>query len=147
MDRAHRIGQTRDVHIYRLISSNSIEENMLRKAQKKQALDNMVIGGGDFTTDFLKRLNWNEWMAKENAKSGKSLDDALLAAEDEVDAVALKQSRKENMIQEIDFEVNEAQGVEVDVIEKIGHVEDFMFSTMLRRLHMDTLLQLNDFKV
>jgi len=30
-DRAHRIGQTRDVHIYRFVSESTIEENVLRK--------------------------------------------------------------------------------------------------------------------
>ncbi|KAJ1563351.1 swr1 complex component, partial [Cladochytrium tenue] len=48
-DRAHRIGQTRDVHIYRLISKHTIEENMLRKADEKRRLDSVVIRDGDFT--------------------------------------------------------------------------------------------------
>ena len=34
-DRCHRIGQTRDVSIYRLVSSRTIEENILKKAQHK----------------------------------------------------------------------------------------------------------------
>ena len=34
-DRCHRIGQTRDVAIYRLVSQQTIEENILRKAQHK----------------------------------------------------------------------------------------------------------------
>lgn len=34
-DRCHRIGQTRDVHIYRLISQHTIEENIFKKAQRK----------------------------------------------------------------------------------------------------------------
>jgi hypothetical protein len=47
-DRAHRIGQTRDVHIYRLITEHSIEENILKKAQKKKNLDIMVMDQGKF---------------------------------------------------------------------------------------------------
>merc|ERR1719162_1345949 len=47
-DRAHRIGQTRDVHIYRLITEHSIEENILEKAQKKKNLDIMVMDQGKF---------------------------------------------------------------------------------------------------
>ncbi len=34
-DRCHRIGQTRDVHIYRLISEHTVEENIYKKAMQK----------------------------------------------------------------------------------------------------------------
>ena len=47
-DRAHRIGQTRDVHIYRLITEHSIEENILIKAQQKRNLDLLVMDEGKF---------------------------------------------------------------------------------------------------
>ncbi|KAJ3543948.1 hypothetical protein NM208_g3320 [Fusarium decemcellulare] len=46
-DRCHRIGQTRDVHIYRLISEHTIEANILRKASQKQMLDDVVIQEGE----------------------------------------------------------------------------------------------------
>ena len=42
-DRCHRIGQTRDVHIYRLVSLHTIEENILLKAKQKRDLDHLVI--------------------------------------------------------------------------------------------------------
>ncbi|KAL3922930.1 MAG: hypothetical protein SGILL_001943 [Bacillariaceae sp.] len=47
-DRAHRIGQTRDVHIYRLITEHTIEENILSKAKQKKNLDIMVMDRGKF---------------------------------------------------------------------------------------------------
>jgi superfamily II DNA/RNA helicase len=47
-DRAHRIGQTRDVHIYRLITEHTIEENILLKAKQKRNLDIMVMDQGKF---------------------------------------------------------------------------------------------------
>ena len=53
-DRAHRIGQTRQVHIYRLVSEATVEENILRKANQKRLLDSVVIQSGQFTTDFFK---------------------------------------------------------------------------------------------
>ncbi|KAI0482536.1 SNF2 family N-terminal domain-containing protein [Xylariaceae sp. FL0804] len=55
-DRCHRIGQTRDVHIYRLVSEHTIEANILRKASQKQMLDDVVIQEGGFTTDHLNKL-------------------------------------------------------------------------------------------
>ncbi|KAI1307722.1 SNF2 family N-terminal domain-containing protein [Xylaria venustula] len=56
-DRCHRIGQTRDVHIYRLISEHTIEANILRKASQKQMLDDIVIQEGGFTTDYFNKLS------------------------------------------------------------------------------------------
>lgn len=45
-DRCHRIGQTREVHIYRLISEYTIEENILKKAMQKRVLDQLVTKEG-----------------------------------------------------------------------------------------------------
>jgi len=59
-DRCHRIGQTREVHIYRLISEHTIEENILKKSNQKRQLDEMVITAGSFTTDFFKSLDLSE---------------------------------------------------------------------------------------
>ncbi|KAK5645453.1 hypothetical protein RI129_006753 [Pyrocoelia pectoralis] len=53
-DRCHRIGQTRDVHIYRLVSERTIEENILKKANQKRLLGDMAIEGGNFTTAYFK---------------------------------------------------------------------------------------------
>lgn len=54
-DRCHRIGQTRDVHIYRLISERTVEENILQKARQKRLLGDVAIEGGNFTTAFFKK--------------------------------------------------------------------------------------------
>lgn len=53
-DRCHRIGQTRDVHIYRLVSEKTIEENILKKANQKRLLGDLAIEGGNFTTAYFK---------------------------------------------------------------------------------------------
>jgi E1A-binding protein p400 len=53
-DRCHRIGQTRDVHIYRLISERTIEENILKKANQKRLLGDLAIEGGNFTEAFFR---------------------------------------------------------------------------------------------
>jgi len=47
-DRAHRIGQTREVHIYRLVTKHTIEENILIKAKQKRQLDFLVMDEGNF---------------------------------------------------------------------------------------------------
>jgi ATP-dependent helicase STH1/SNF2 len=47
-DRAHRIGQKNEVRILRLISSNSVEEKILERAQFKLDMDGKVIQAGKF---------------------------------------------------------------------------------------------------
>ncbi|KAI8372913.1 SNF2 family N-terminal domain-containing protein [Radiomyces spectabilis] len=47
-DRAHRIGQTKEVRIFRLITENSIEEKILARAQYKLDIDGKVIQAGKF---------------------------------------------------------------------------------------------------
>ncbi|EDU47702.1 helicase swr1 [Pyrenophora tritici-repentis] len=59
-DRAHRIGQTRDVHIYKFVSEYTIEANILRKSNQKRLLDDVIIQRGDFTTDTFNRVTWRD---------------------------------------------------------------------------------------
>lgn len=47
-DRAHRIGQTRQVRIFRLVTVDSVEEYILERAQFKLSLDGKVIQAGKF---------------------------------------------------------------------------------------------------
>lgn len=56
-DRAHRIGQTRDVHVFRLVTAATVEENILRKAEQKRALGHLAIEDGNFTTSYLRQVS------------------------------------------------------------------------------------------
>lgn len=116
MDRAHRIGQTRDVHIYRFVSEHTIEENMLRKANQKRRLDSMVIQQGEFTTEHLMRNDWRD-MLDEGGKSlggvkvgedadgdANDVEKAFRAAEDAEDAAAVHVAHEEHQLDHADFE-------------------------------------------
>ncbi|KAI7858815.1 SNF2 family N-terminal domain-containing protein [Circinella umbellata] len=46
MDRAHRIGQTKQVKVYRFVTENAIEEKVLERAAQKLRLDQLVIQQG-----------------------------------------------------------------------------------------------------
>ncbi|GLC76063.1 hypothetical protein PLESTF_001730400 [Pleodorina starrii] len=48
MDRCHRIGQTKPVLVFRLVTSNSVENRMLAKAESKKALERIIIKKGAF---------------------------------------------------------------------------------------------------
>lgn len=45
-DRCHRLGQTRPVHVFRLVSENTVEEKIVERAQQKLKLDAMVVQQG-----------------------------------------------------------------------------------------------------
>ena len=44
-DRAHRIGQTQPVFVYKLIAAGSVEERMLQLQQRKQQLADRIFSG------------------------------------------------------------------------------------------------------
>ena len=46
MDRAHRIGQTKQVYVFRFVTENAIEEKVLERAAQKLRLDQLVIQQG-----------------------------------------------------------------------------------------------------
>lgn len=45
MDRAHRLGQMKDVVVYRLICTSTIEENILQRAKEKKTVQQLVMTG------------------------------------------------------------------------------------------------------
>ncbi|KAK1830412.1 helicase swr-1 [Podospora conica] len=123
-DRCHRIGQTRDVHIYRLVSEHTIEANILRKASQKQMLDDVVIQEGEFTTDYFHKIsvrdvinNSGEVSANENdvvanaamdrvlggVESSRGATRVLEQAEDKEDVAAARRAEKEIQQDDADF--------------------------------------------
>ncbi|XP_045445858.1 helicase domino [Melitaea cinxia] len=103
-DRCHRIGQTRDVHVYRLVTAATVEENILRKAEQKRTLGHLAIEDGHFTTSYLRAANIKELFGAEaegasggdaEPAEGGELESALAAAEDEADAAAAQAARAE----------------------------------------------------
>lgn len=113
-DRCHRIGQTRDVHIYRLVSEHTIEANILRKANQKRMLDDVVIKEGEFTTDYFNKMSVRDVLGEEavlldgDAAANAAMDRVLGGpgvssdvqrvleqAEDQEDVIAAKVAQQE----------------------------------------------------
>ena len=116
-DRAHRIGQTRDVHIYRFVSEHTIEANILRKANQKRLLDDVVIQEGGFTTDYFNNMSIKEIVGDDalndvDAAANAAMDRVLgnrnrgkvfEAVEDREDIIATKEAEKEIIEDAEDF--------------------------------------------
>lgn len=67
-DRAHRIGQTRPVIVYRLATKGTVEEELLMSADAKRRLEKLVIKKGGFRT-MGQKLNLSEDLDKETLKA------------------------------------------------------------------------------
>lgn len=73
MDRAHRLGQTRQVTVYRMITRGTIEERIRKRALQKEEVQRVVIaGGGGSGVDFNTRSKENRskdvihWLADDD---------------------------------------------------------------------------------
>lgn len=53
MDRAHRLGQKKDVTVYRLITLDSVEERVIEMANRKEEVQKIVIKGNVFEGSYL----------------------------------------------------------------------------------------------
>lgn len=62
--RAHRIGQTLEVKVYRLVTTNTYESEMLNRASKKLGLDQAIFGTGQFNTSTANEISVNKEMKK-----------------------------------------------------------------------------------
>jgi SWI/SNF-related matrix-associated actin-dependent regulator of chromatin subfamily A member 5 len=54
-DRAHRIGQKKQVHVYRLVTEGTVEEKIVERAYKKLFLDALVIQQGRHDCRFCRK--------------------------------------------------------------------------------------------
>ncbi|GMI41611.1 hypothetical protein TeGR_g2060, partial [Tetraparma gracilis] len=95
MDRCHRIGQVRPVAVYRLLTANSVDVDMMEKQISKKKLDRMTIAAGDFrkggmrskgnmTTDVLGELLQSDIA---NLKNKTDNVEDVRIPDDELDAI------------------------------------------------------------
>ncbi|KAA8518154.1 hypothetical protein F0562_015628 [Nyssa sinensis] len=88
MARAHRLGQTNKVMIFRLVTRGTIEERMMQLTKKKMVLEHLVVGRlkaqniNQEELDDIIRYGSMELFADENDEAGKSrqihYDDAAI---------------------------------------------------------------------
>lgn len=63
MDRAHRIGQMKQVRVFRFITENTVEERIVERAEMKLRLDNIVIQQGRLIDQNATKLGKDEMLS------------------------------------------------------------------------------------
>ena len=79
MDRCHRIGQTKPVHVLRLATAHSVEGKMLSRANSKLALEKLVITKGNFRQEIGKEADATLKGGRKKASGGGVSTDELVA--------------------------------------------------------------------
>ncbi|RHZ75782.1 hypothetical protein Glove_209g141 [Diversispora epigaea] len=109
-DRAHRVGQTKEVQVLRLITQNSVEEKVLAKAQFKLDMDGKVIQAGKFdqtTTDKAREEFLRSLLEGDNTDGGgderEDLDD------DEINEIIARSEDELTLFRKMDEERTRAE--------------------------------------
>ncbi|PVV00312.1 hypothetical protein BB560_005311 [Smittium megazygosporum] len=124
-DRCHRIGQTRDVKIYRLITLNSIEENIWKKAVQKRVLDQVVIQEGNFDGESANKqnlvFNW-----KDVAKKTLHESSTLKESEPHFDSSSDSTTNPDNKISVSSDDIDDEKALQT-ALKEINTANDFDF--------------------
>lgn len=116
-DRAHRIGQTREVRIIRLVTVDSVEEYILERAQFKLNLDGKVIQAGKF--DQKSTNEEREAMLRaifEGEQAGHDEDDVY--GDDELNEIISRNEAERELYAKIDKELDEKAAGKPRLIEE-----------------------------
>lgn len=105
-DRAHRIGQTKEVRILRLITEDSVEEVILDRAHAKLDIDGKVIQAGKFDNKstaeeqeaFLRQLLESEEAKRHQNDEDEEMDD------DELNEILARNDDEEELFKKVDEE-------------------------------------------
>ncbi|KAK2949275.1 putative Helicase domino [Blattamonas nauphoetae] len=75
-DRAHRIGQTREVNVYRLVSRGTVEEKIVERAKWKRRVEQVVTRDGHFTyASLLNKADVEGMLGMREDKKKKTLSE------------------------------------------------------------------------
>lgn len=105
MDRAHRIGQKKQVRVFRMITENTVEEKIVERAEVKLRLDKLVIQQGRLLDNKASALNKDEMlnMIRHGANEVFASKESAITDED-IDTILEK---GENKTQELNKKLSE----------------------------------------
>lgn len=101
-DRAHRIGQKKEVRVFVLVSVGSIEEEILERAKSKMGIDAKVIQAGLFNTT--STANERRALLEEIMKKGSSQIMAEMPSEKEVNKLLARNDNEFKLFEAMDAE-------------------------------------------
>ncbi|KAF2854405.1 hypothetical protein T440DRAFT_465374 [Plenodomus tracheiphilus IPT5] len=117
MDRAHRLGQTRQVTVYRLITRGTIEERIRKRALQKEEVQRVVIsGGGGAGVDFNTRSRENRtkdmamWLVDDDQAAEIEKKEAELAEQEKNAPPGKKRKNKKRVEANLDDMYHEGEG-------------------------------------
>jgi chromodomain-helicase-DNA-binding protein 1 len=113
--RAHRIGQKRQVNIYRLVTKGSVEEDIIERAKQKMVLDHLVIQRMDTTG----RTVLSKW-----AKTETEMSKSVPFGKEELSAI-LKFGAEELFKEGDDSRDKELQEMDIDDILQHAEMQNF----------------------
>ncbi|KAF2012563.1 hypothetical protein BU24DRAFT_254385 [Aaosphaeria arxii CBS 175.79] len=117
MDRAHRLGQTKQVTVYRLITRGTIEERIRKRALQKEEVQRVVISGGAGAhVDFNTRSRENRtkdiamWLADDDQAAEIEKKEAELAEAERNAPPGRKRKKKRAEAASLDDMYHEGEG-------------------------------------
>lgn len=106
-DRAHRIGQQREVRVYRLITSTKIEEGIFNKATMKKDLDNKIIQAGMFNdkaSDMERQKRLEDLIRKDYADDEEGEQESEIPNDDQINEIISRSAEEYEIFTKMDQE-------------------------------------------
>ncbi|CAF0823138.1 unnamed protein product [Didymodactylos carnosus] len=132
--RAHRIGQTKQVNIYRLVAKQSVEETIIERAKQKMVLDHLVIQRMDTTGRKLFQ-NLNQNLTIDTTENTKTYSKEELNAIIKFGAEDLFKEKDNNL------DTGEDESQKMDIDEILQRAEMRQDDTYMRNSSEDLLSQ------
>lgn len=127
-DRAHRIGQTREVRVYRLICSRSIEVNILERATRKLQIESQVIQAGQFnnkSSDYDRHEMLKDLLRQQNEDDAPTIED--VTSLEEINRRLARSEDEYELFQRVDEELENSAGGRSRLVIDESELPDWVF--------------------